>query len=318
MNTNPKQWMWEQKYRPTNLANCILPTKDIEVFSGIIKSGRIPHLLLCSKSPGTGKTTMARVLCNELDAEVMFISGGEMRIDDLRGNITRFASSMTMKKGGKVLIIDESDNAGLKSVLQELRSWMEAYSHNCSVIMTCNNAEVIPDAIKSRCRVIEFGNPTADDKKRMMKEMIVRCEKICELENVTIESRKAVASLVIKNFPDLRGTITELDAYGKSGVIDEGVLTQSNRATEDFSTLLDALKTKQLGTVRQLVPKFTADYASFITLLYNKLFTEIKPTSIRMLIGSIAENQKHAATVSNLEIHILDLLVTVACEMEWK
>ena len=316
--TNPKQFMWEQKYRPTMLKDCILPQKDIDVFSGIIKSGRIPHILLCSKSPGTGKTTMAHVLCNEVDAEVLFISGGELRIDELRGNLTRFASSMTMKKGGKVIIVDEADNPGMKSVHAELRSWMEAYSHTCSVIMTCNNAEVIPKALHSRCRVIEFGNPSADDKKRMIREMLARCEKICKQENIVVESRKAVAALVVKNFPDLRSTITELDSYAKSGVIDEGVLSNSSRATEDFAELLTALKEKKLGTVRQLVPKFTADYASFITNLYNKLFVEIKPTSIRVLVGAIAENQKYSSLVSNLEIHILDLLVTISCEMEWK
>lgn len=316
--TDPKQWMWEQKYRPQTLAECILPAQDIKTFKGIIEESRIPHILLNSKSPGTGKTTMAHVLCNEIDANVLFISGGELRIADLRNDLTRFASGMTMKPGGNVIIIDEADNKGMREVHAELRSWMEAYSHNCSVIMTCNHIEAIPKALQSRCRRIEFGNPTQEDKVRMMKEMILRCEKICELEGVKVESRKAVAALVKKNFPDLRGTITELDSYAKGGVIDEGVLSHSTRATEDMDALVASLKGKKLGEVRAIVPKFTADYGSFATALYNRLFTEVKPTSIRMLVKLMAENQKYAAEVPNLEIHVFDVLVDIASELEWK
>ena len=316
--TNPKEWMWEQKFRPQTLSECILPEKDIARFAGIIKEGRIPNILLSSKSPGTGKTTMAHALCNEVDANVMFISGGELRINDLRTTLTQFASGMTMKPGGNVIIIDEGDNKGMREVHAELRSWMEAYSHNCSVIMTCNNLEAIPDPLQSRFRTIEFGNPTETDKLRMMKEMIVRCIKICEQEGVKVESRKAIAALVKKNFPDLRGTVTELDAYGKCGRIDEGVLSQALRATEDMDDLINYIKKGQLGEVRKLLPKFTADYGNFITSMYNRLFLEVKPTSIRMLVGLISENQKTVRDIPNLEIHIFDLVMNLAGELEFK
>ncbi|AAQ17675.1 gp44 clamp loader subunit [Aeromonas phage Aeh1] len=316
--TDPKEFMWEQKYRPALISECILPSADIERFKGIVTTGRIPHILLFSKSPGTGKTTMARVLCNEIDAEVMFISGGKLRIDDLRNDLTAFASTMTRKPGGKVIIIDEGDNKGMKAVHEELRSWMEAFSSNCSVIMTCNNVEAIPGPLKSRFRQIEFGNPTQDDKLRMMKEMIVRCETICEMEGVVVESRKAIAALVKQNFPDLRGTITMLDSYAKSGKIDEGVLTKATQATEDMNDVVAMLKSKKLGDVRSLVPKFTVDYDSFITKLYERLFLEVKPASLRVMIKLIAENQKYANGIPNMEIHLFDLLADLSMEMEWK
>lgn len=318
ISVNPNEWMWEQKYRPNTIAECILPKSDADRFSGVVKSGRIPHILLCSKSPGTGKTTMARVLCNEIDAEVFFISGGNLRIDTLRTELTQYASTMTRKPGGKVIIIDEADNPGMRSVHAELRSWMEAYSNNCSVIMTCNNAEVIPAALKSRCRVIEFGNPTDEDKKRMMIEMIRRCMDICANEGVVVESQKAIAALVKKNFPDLRGTITELDSYAKSGVIDEGVLSHSTKSTESMTQLIEFIRTKNLGEVRKLVPKFTADYTSFITVLYNNAIKEVSTKSIRMLVKLIAENQKHVTNIPNMEIHLFDLLADMALELEWK
>lgn len=321
LNVNPNEWMLEQKYRPSTLDECILPKLDRERFTGIVAAKRIPHILLCSKSPGTGKTTMARVLVNEIDAELFFISGGNMRIDTLRTDLTKFASTMSSKPGGKVIIIDEADNPGMRAVHAELRSWMEAYSSNCSLIMTCNNAEVIPDALKSRCRVVEFGNPTAEDKQKMMVEMIKRCIKICELEGVELDEqtgKKAIAALVKKNFPDLRGTITELDSYAKSGRIDEGILVHSTQATDALSDLIVSMRGKKLGEVRALVPKFTADYTAFITKLYDRMFNEIDPKTYRIMIKLIAENQKYHQNVPNLEIHIFDLLADLSCEVSWK
>lgn len=315
---NPKEFMWEQRFRPQTLSECILPAHDIERFTGIIAGKRIPSILLYSKSPGTGKTTIARVLCNEVDAEVFFISGGNLRIDDLRNSLSEFANTMTTKPGGKVIIIDEGDNKGMKAVHEELRSWMEAYSSNCSIIMTCNNVEAIPAPLRSRFRPFEFGNPTDEDKKRMMREMIVRAEEICKLENVVVTERKAIAALVKQNFPDLRAVITILDSYAASGKIDEGVLSKSTQATENMNDLVALLRGKKLGEVRAMVPKFTVDYGNFITKLYDRLFTEIKPTSIRIMIKYIAENQKYANDIPNMEIHLFDLLADLSSDMEWK
>ncbi|QIW86966.1 replication factor C small subunit [Aeromonas phage Ahp1_CNU-2021] len=312
------QWMWEQKFRPQSLAECILPAHDLAAFKGAIESGRIAHTLLYSKKPGTGKTTMAHVLCAEIDAEVMFISGGNLRIDDLRGDLTAFASTMTTKPGGKVIIIDEADNKGMKAVQEELRSWMEAYSHNCSVIMTCNHIEAIIPHLQSRCDTIEFGNPTAEDKKRMMIEMVKRCIEMCKIQEVEVENNKIILALVQKNFPDFRKTVTELGGYAKCGKIDAGVLTRATQATEDLDELIIMLRNKKLGDVRGMVPKFTVDYGNFITKLYERLFLEIQPASIRTLVKIVAENQKYANGIPNLEIHLFDLLADIAMELTWK
>lgn len=310
--------MWEQRYRPPTIEECILSDYDRERFNGIVKSGRIPSLLLYSKSPGTGKTTVARALCNDIDAEIMFISGGKLRIDDLRITLTEFATTTTAKKGGKVIIIDEGDNKGMKSVHEELRSWMEAFSFNCSIIMTCNNVEAIPKPLRSRFRQFEFGNHTEEDQIKMMREMIKRTITICELEKIEVTENKVIASLVKNNFPDFRAVITTLNSYAVCGRIDEGVLTKANQATEQMNEVVEALKSRKMGELRKLVPRFAVDYDTFITKLYERLFGEIKPTSIRMMIKYIAENQKYANDVPNVEIHLFDLLADLSTELEWK
>ncbi|ASU00516.1 clamp loader subunit [Aeromonas phage AS-yj] len=317
--------MMEMKFRPQSIAECILPRHDIERFNGLIKLGRIPHLLLCSKSPGTGKTTTALALANDVDADVMFISGGNLRINDLRTTLTDFASTSTRKKGGKIIIIDEGDNDDMSAVQKELRSWMEAYGGNCTIIMTCNNIEKIIDPLRSRFRIFEFGKVVEEseelvkaDELRMMKEMIVRCFAICKEEGIEIRDKNSIAALVKKNFPNFRTTITEMNKYAACGYIDEGVLTSVNRSTKEMEKLFELIKAKKVQEIRQLVPNFSSDYVNFVNAFYERATTQVTGQSYRMMIKILAEFQKFASTVPNMEIHLMDMLSDMACEVNWK
>lgn len=314
---NPIEHMWEQKYRPQSISECILPKQDREVFEGIIKEGRCPHTILVSPSPGTGKTTVARALCNDIDVEMYFVNGADCKIDFIRDRLTRFASTSTSKKGGKVIVIDEFDRKQLADAQRHLRSFMEEYSHNCSIIITANNADGIISPLKSRSRVIEFGNPTEEDKMVMMKEMIIRCKKILELENVEIQDMRVLAALVKQNFPDLRKTITEMDRYAKKGVIDSGILAAMSQAS-DIESLISAMKDKDFKTIRGLVGRYTQDYPTFVTKLYNTMYGSVVPASIPNVILTIGDNQKYHQQVANLEIHISMMLVQLMLEVQWK
>ncbi|MGL5579400.1 MAG: AAA family ATPase [Cetobacterium sp.] len=317
ISVNHNEWMLEQKYRPSTVEECILPAVDKEVFRGIVKSGRCPHLVLVSRSPGTGKTTIGRAIVHDLDAELLFVNGADCKIDFIRNEMTRFASARTMKPGGKIILIDEFDRKGLADAQRHMRSFMEAYSNNCSIIITANNADGIIEPLKSRSRVIEFGNPTDADKVSMMKQMIVRCNEILKLENIPCEDMKVVAALVKKNFPDFRRTITELDRYAQKGVIDSGILAQSDQAS-DIQQLVEALKTKDFRTVRGLVSRYTNDYPTFISKLYETLYAQAAPQSIPGIILTIGDNQKYYQQVANLEIHISMMLVQLMMETNWK
>ncbi|QHJ78888.1 MAG: hypothetical protein [Caudoviricetes sp.] len=314
------QWMWEQKYRPQTLKDCILPELDIKTFKGMIKEGRLPHTLLVSKSPGTGKTTIAHVLCNEIQAEVLFVNGADCTLDEIRGKITNFASTRSLSPGGKVIIIDEFDRKQLVNSQMHMRSFMEAYSHNCSVLITANNIDGIIEPLQSRCNVIEFGRATEKDRKRMMLEMIMRCLKICELENVEVPDvgKRSVAVLVKKNFPDFRSCITQLNRYGKSGIIDEGLLSQITAATQDMDSLITAMRNKKFADFRALVPNLATDYQAFITKFYERMFVEVEPKSLPLIIEAIGRNQATYDSVANLEIHITWLLTEIMLEASWK
>lgn len=317
LSINDKEFQFEQKYRPTTIDECILPAADMKVFKKLIADKRIPNIILHSPSPGTGKTTVSRCLVNDIDAEYMFVNGSDAKLDFVRNVMTPFASSRTMKPGGKVIIIDEFDRSGLAESQRHLRSFMEAYSNNCTFIITANNINGIIPALQSRCRVIQFGQPTEADKLNMMKQMIHRAVAILKHEGIALEEPKVLAALVKQNFPDFRKTLSLLDMYSKHGKIDAGILSLV-LSTGGIEEIVSAIKAKNVKELRALAAKNANDYSNLVQKLLDVLYNELKPMSIPRMIEIIGENNQYHGLVANLEIHIMFLFVQLVTEVEFK
>ena len=131
--------LWVEKYRPKLVDQCVLPDNTQKVFSEIVEKGEIPNLLLTG-SPGIGKTTIAKALCNQLECDWLMINGSDegRMIDTLRTTITNFASTVSLSGGKKVLIIDEADYMNPESVQPAMRGSIEQFAKNCRFIFTCN------------------------------------------------------------------------------------------------------------------------------------------------------------------------------------
>ena len=113
------EYLWVEKYRPKRIKDCILSEDIKNTFSEFLKQKEIPNLLL-SGTQGTGKTTVAKALCEELKADYIVINGSDegRQIDTLRNKIKNFAStvSLTESSAHKVVIIDEADYMNAESV----------------------------------------------------------------------------------------------------------------------------------------------------------------------------------------------------------
>ncbi|APU02341.1 replication factor C small subunit [Aeromonas phage SW69-9] len=315
LTVNHGEFMFENKYRPGNIDECILPEHDKKIFKAIIKSGRIPNIILHSPSPGTGKTTVARALVAEIDAEFLFVNGADAKIDFVRDVMTPFASSKTFCKGGKVIIVDEFDRAGLADSQRHLRSFMEAHSKNCTFIITANDLGGIIPALQSRCRVIQFGKADQSDKINMMKQMIVRAEEICAAENIEVEDRKVIAALVKKNFPDFRKTVNEMDFYASEGKIDSGILSLVLNTRNDIDQVVEAIKARDIKNLRAMATQYTTDYSGFVSRLANTLYPLANgPSKIRMY-EIIGENNQLYGQAANIEIHVQYMFVQLSVEM---
>ena len=122
---NRESFLWVEKYRPKEISECILPDHIKQVFEGIKSQGRIPNLIL-NGGPGTGKTTIAKALCNEIGCDYLFINGSEESgIDVLRTKIRGYASTMSFDGGSKVVILDEADYLNPQSTQPALRAFIE-------------------------------------------------------------------------------------------------------------------------------------------------------------------------------------------------
>ena len=313
-----ENFLWVEQYRPTKIDECILPTDIKNTFKQIVKQGEIPNLLL-SGTAGTGKTTIAKALCNELECDVMMINGSDegRSIDIVRNQIKNFASTVSLSETNKpkVVIVDEADYMNAESVQPALRNFIETFSNNCRFIFTCNYKNKIIPAIHSRCTVINFSIQNKD-KERLAGLFHKRLSTILEQENIEFEP-KVLAELIIKFYPDFRRTINELQRYSVSGKIDTGILVTISEA--NLQSLTEALKTKSFPSMRKwVVDNIDQDPSGLYKDLYQKFYTTLQPQSIPPMVILLAEYQYKNAFVADPELNMVACLTEIMGECKFK
>src|SRR5210317_2291010 len=220
------EFLWVEKYRPRTIEQCILPKSLKETFKSQIQNKELPNMMFTGTA-GTGKTTVARSLCQELGLDYILINGSEESgIDTLRNKIKHFASTVSLTGSVKVVILDEADYLNPQSTQPALRGFIEEFSNNCRFILTCNFKNRIIEPLHSRCSVVEFSIPNAE-KSQMAREFYQRVQEILKNENV--ESDNATVAEVVKTyFPDWRRVLNELQRYSATGRIDAGILANKS------------------------------------------------------------------------------------------
>lgn len=306
-------FLWVEKYRPRTIDACILSEEQKRYFSDLVKNGEIQNLLLCG-SAGTGKTTVARALCEELNSDYIIINGSEESgIDVLRTKIKQFASTVSFTGNTKVVILDEADYLNPNSTQPALRGFIEEFASNCRFIFTCNFKNRIIAPLHSRCAVIEFKIPKAEKQKIAM-QFFSRIISILEEESIKFD-KKVVARVIEKHFPDFRRVLNELQKYSQSGSIDEGILT--NLADANIQELIDSLKEKDWKKMRAwVVNNLDNDPAT----LFRKIYDSIVPLTnqVPQLVLTIADYQYKAAFVSDQEINLVACLTEIMASVEIK
>jgi DNA polymerase III delta prime subunit len=298
--------LWTEAHRPKTIEECILPDRLKKPFQEYVNSEKIPHLLL-SGGAGVGKTTVAKAMCNQIDADYIMINGSdESGIDVFRTKIKDFASSMSFTGGRKVIIIDEADYLNPNSTQPALRNAMEEFASNCSFIFTCNFKNRIIDPLHSRCAVVDFTLKN-DEKTKMAGQFFKRIQTILQSENVEYED-KVIAELIKKHFPDFRRILNELQRYSQFGKIDVGILAQIGDIS--IAEITKHLKNKDFGAIRKWVATADFDAATLYRKLYDSLYEVLQPQSIPQAVIILADYQYKQAFVADAEIN------TVACLTE--
>ena len=312
MNTD---FLWVEEYRPKTIEDCILPDSLKTLFTSFVQKGELSNLLL-SGTPGIGKTTVAKALCEQLNCDWIMINGSEEGgIDVLRNKIKNFASTVSLSGGKKVVILDEADYLNPQSTQPALRGFVEEFHKNCRFILTCNFKNRIIEPLHSRFSNIEFKvNPK--DKPKLASRLFERAIYILKEQNVSYED-KVLVELITKHFPDFRKLINELQRYSVSGSIDAGILV--NVSDENLKTLVTHLKNKEFGDMRKwVVNNLDNDPVKIFRKIYDTLYTNLEPSTIPHAVLIIADYQYKSAFVADQEINLVACLTELMSQVKFK
>ena len=309
------EFLWVEKYRPSKIDECVLPTSLKKVFNEMVSTEQLPNMLF-SGTAGVGKTTVAKALCNELGLDYIIINGSEEgNIDTLRGKIKQFASSVSLQGGYKVVILDEADYLNPQSTQPALRGFIEEFSNNCRFIMTCNFKNRIIEPLHSRCSVYEFAIPN-DQKPAIAGMFFKRLMDILTAENVAFD-KAVLAQLVERYFPDWRRVLNECQRYSVSGSIDAGVLV--NLGDNNVKSLMEKLKGKDFKGMRQwVVNNIDTEPQAIFRAVYDKMADNLQPQSIPQVVLILADYQYKNAFVADHEMNVVACMTEIMAGAEWK
>ena len=312
MNTD---FLWVEHYRPQTIDDCILPASLKTLFQSFIDKGEISNMLF-SGTPGVGKTTVAKALCEQMNCDWIMINGSEEGgIDVLRNKIKNFASTVSLSGGKKVVILDEADYLNPQSTQPALRGFVEEFHKNCRFILTCNFKNRIIEPLHSRFSNIEF-RISPKEKGKLATKLFERATYILSEQKIEYEEA-VVAELIKKHFPDFRKLINELQRYSVAGTIDAGVLV--NISDENLKSLTGHLKAKEFGDMRKwVVNNLDNDPVKIFRKIYDSLNTTLQPETIPHAILIIADYQYKSAFVADQEINLVACLTELMSQVKFK
>ena len=290
--------LWVEKYRPKTLDEMVLSDDNRKYFSSL--KDEVANLLLVG-SPGIGKTTIARVIVNDiLKCNYHYINASdENGIDTIRYKVSGFSQTKSIDGKVKVVILDEADGITIDGQ-RALRNIMEEYSSYTRFILTANYKHKIIPALQSRTQLFDL---TPD-----ISSVLRRVFSILTAENIEVnqDQRKQLAQIVKDNFPDFRKIINTVQKYTITGELVIPVKSTSKDTVSHVHTYL------QKGEVLQLrkflienETDFQGDYHNLMKLYLNHIYNcdDVQSDTKKMIIIMISNHMYQDSFVIDKEIN---------------
>lgn len=296
--------IWVEKYRPDTLDNYIGNEQLKAKLGRFISTGDVPHILL-SGPAGTGKTTAAKIIANNVDADILYINASdENNVDTVRNKIKNFASTIGFRSL-KIIILDEADYL-TPNAQAALRNLMEVFSRTTRFILTCNYVERLIDPLVSRTQQFHIVPPS---KAEVAKHIAI----ILNTENIKY-NLKDLKVLIDAYYPDIRKILNECQSNVVDGEmsLDIKEIVASDIKLKILGVLISKIdKKKKFSEIRQIIANARIrDFSDFYRLLYERV-EDIAPTKISELILVIAEGLFKDGQVPDKEINAMATLINI-------
>jgi DNA polymerase III delta prime subunit len=289
------QNLYVERYRPRKLEDIVLTNEERLYFESLKSKEEIPNLLFAG-NPGTGKTTLSKIIANDiLDCQYLYINASdENGIDTIRSKVIGFASTKSIDGKLKLVLFDECDALTLDSQ-KALRNVIEEYSENTRFIFTCNYLFKIIPALQSRCQIFNLTPP--------LDGVLNRVVSILKNEGITVPDteKQRLVELVRSGYPDLRRIINDIQKFSFTGTL----VIKDNQAKGIANKVVEKIKGKASPQeLRKYViereQEFSGDYLQLLKEMFEVLF-ETDTNANSLLV--VSEGMYKDAIVIDKEIN---------------
>ena len=298
--------MWVEKYRPKTLDDVVLTPEVKEHFLSLAED--TPHILFYG-SPGTGKSTMAKVLVNSiLKCQYLYINASdENGVDTIRNKVISFAQTRSIDGKKKVVILEEADGLTGDS-LRILRNVMEEFESTTRFILTANYFNRVIEPVRSRCLLFKL-QPD-------LKEIVARCVDILQKEKISVEDKQKLPLLshIEKNYPDLRRIINDLQKFSVTGKL---IIDEQHQISDIASYVFEKLSNKvSVLEIRKKIIEsektFNGDYQTLMKELFEIVYnSSMKEASKKLVLFDIGEYMYRDNSVLDHEINFYMCLASI-------
>ena len=300
--------LWVEKYRPKRLSDLVLTEENQRIVNKFVQNKEIPNILLYGNA-GTGKTSLAKILVEEVDAEYLFLNCSEVGIDTVRTTITQFSQTKSFNGKMKIVICDEIDGSS-SDAQRGLRNTMEENSGYCRYILTCNFLNRVIGPLQSRCQSLLLAPPITG--------IIKRVATVLKEENITLDdlNKKKLVFLVKRLYPDTRKVINEVQKYCINNTLElPEVASVDNFAVKVVNYIIknDILEGRKL--IIENEAEFNGDYVQLLRAVFDVMTNTslpLTPYQKKMWLITTGEYIYRNSFVVDSEINFYCLMLALS------